>query len=227
MSESPSPIEMLAEARNLADLVAASLPQKVDAAALTSKSKLPFKVISIRELLFHRVSALASPAVVLFEQGSYVAGVVLTRAVVETVAIIFAIHKQLRSFEETKDVDALDDFLMNCLMASRWKDATYQARNILTFVDYVDKEMPGFRATYDSLSEYSHPNWSGVLGAFGEIDQSDYALVLGPNERTTVFVSGVSALSGSLLTMQHFYNDMVKMLYQLNEYFETKGGDEA
>lgn len=222
MSKLPSLSETLAETRQLVESIAASLPEKVDAASLTLKSKLPFKALSLRELLIHRVSVLASPAVTLFEQGNYVAAAVLTRAVVESVAIVFALHKQLRAFLETKDVHALDDFLMSSLMASRWKDATYQAKSILKFVDHVDKQIPGFRITYDSLSEYAHPNWSGVLGAFGEIDQINHILVLGPSERTTVFASGVNALSGSLFTMQHFYNDMVEMLHQLNEHFEVQ-----
>ena len=171
MTEPLTGAEILAEARQLAESIASSLPKSVDAASLTLKSKVPFKVLSLRELLIHRVSALASPAVTLFEQGKHVPAVVLTRAVLETVTIVFALHRQLQAFLKTKDVLALDDFLMNCLMASRWENATHQARSILTFVDHVDKKIPGFRQTYDSLSEYAHPNWCGVSGAFGETDR--------------------------------------------------------
>jgi len=203
--------------------MAASLPERVEAADLTINSKLPFKLLSLRELLLHRVSALATPAVDLFEQRSGVAAVVLTRAVVETVAVAFVLHKRMKLFLKTKDRSELDEFLMKCLMGSRWKDASHQAQNVLTFIDHVEKEVPGFRASYEALCEYTHPNWSGVLGAFGKIDKETHTLHLGPTERTTVFATGINALCGSLLTMQHFYNDMVDMVREIDEYFEQQG----
>ncbi len=39
--------------------------------------------------------------------------------------------------------------------------------NVLTCIDQVAKRLdPDFRALYDSLSETSHPNYQGVLGAY-------------------------------------------------------------
>jgi uncharacterized YccA/Bax inhibitor family protein len=77
----------LAEAKGRSDLIAKSLPLKVVAAALTFKSKLPFKALSVREVLIYRVSALSAAAVEMFEQRRLVPAAVLTRAVVETVAV--------------------------------------------------------------------------------------------------------------------------------------------
>jgi hypothetical protein len=178
--------------------------------------------VSLRELLIHRISALATPAVELYENSQYLAGVVLTRAVMETVALTYSLHKQLLSFNESHDAKALDEFVMKSLHGSRWEDAAYQATNILTLVDHLDKTIPHFRGTYDSLSEYAHPNWSGVMGAFGRADKESYTLVLGQNQRTTILKSGLSSLCGALLTFHHFYNDMVDMLKIMNDYFEEK-----
>lgn len=215
--------EALDEARSLSERIAASLPKQVDAAALTRNSKVPFKVLSLRELLIHRVSALASAAVSQFEQDNHLAGVVLARAVLETVAMVFELHKQLAAWLDKRDDAALDSFAMNSLMANKWPEEKHQARSILTFVNHVEKTVPGFRHSYDGLSEYTHPNWSGVLGAFGEIDYERHILLLGgENGRTSAFKVGASALSGSLILFIHYYNDMVEMLGQLNEHYEAQ-----
>jgi len=175
MSESPEHTEMLSEAKQLADLIASSLPAKIEIAALSLNSKIPFKALSLRELLIHRVSELATPAVELFEQRRLIPGVILTRAVVETVALTFSLHKQIESFLSSHDVAAFDNFLMLSLMGSRLPDSTHQATNIITLVKHVEKVIPGFEQSYNSLSEYAHPNWAGVLGAFGEIDKEAFA----------------------------------------------------
>lgn len=215
---------VLAEVKQLSLLIASSLPVKIEIAALPLNSKLPFKALSLRELLIHRVSDLASPAVDLFEQGRLIPAVLLTRGVIETVAVAFSLHKALERFAGSHDVAAFDDFLMQSLMGGRLQDSSHRAINIVTLVQHVEKSIPGFESSYNSLSEFAHPNWAGMLGAFGEIDRESFELRLGPNQRTSAFSTGVNALGGALLTFHHFYNGMVEMLQQINEHFEAQGG---
>ena len=47
----------------------APLPAEVSAPACTHKSKLPYKCLSLRELLIHRISDLADASIELFEHG--------------------------------------------------------------------------------------------------------------------------------------------------------------
>jgi hypothetical protein len=197
---------ILLEARRLADAIASSLPDRIQIAALTLKSKLPFKALSVRELLIHRVSALATAAVDLFEREQLIPAIVLTRSVAETVAFLFCLHERLERFLMDKNVFALDDFLMSCLVSSRIQPGLRKAINVLTLIDRVDKINPGFRSVYDTLSEYAHPNWSGTLVAFGKIDKKQFELKLGPKLKAGVLKTGVDALSGSLLIFHHYYN---------------------
>jgi hypothetical protein len=214
----------LRQAKQLAGLIAQSLPAKIEIAALTLESKVPFKALSLRELLIHRVSALATPAVELFEQKRLVPAMVLTRAVIETVALTFALDKELKAFLQNRDIGAFDDFLMKSLMGSRVPDWELQSLNVLTLIQHAEKQIPGFEQSYNSLSEYSHPNWAGMLGIFGQIDREAFELILGQKEVSPGVSSGVRALSGALLTFCHFYEDMVDMLHELNSYFENAKG---
>jgi hypothetical protein len=223
----PTDAAVLAEARQMAQLIAASLPRRIEIAALPISSKLPFKALSLRELLIHRVSDLAGPAVELFEQNRPVPAILLTRGLIETVAVAFSLHKALERFVDSHDGTALDDFLMKSLMGSRLQDSSYQATNIITLVRHVEKSIPGFESSYNSLSEIAHPNWAGMLGAFGEIDRESFELQLGPNQRTSAYSAGVNTLSATLLAFHHVYNDMVEMLQHINEHFEAQSGTHA
>lgn len=115
----PEDTPSLQEVRQLADIIASSLPDRIQIVALSLKSKLPFKAISLRELLLNRVSALATPAVELFERDQIIPAVVLTRSIVETFALFYALHQRLVRFLAAKNSAELDDFLMRSLVGTR------------------------------------------------------------------------------------------------------------
>lgn len=210
----------LKEARQLADLIASSLPERIQIAALSMESKLPFKALTLKELLLHRVSVLATSAVELFEQERAIPAVVLTRSIVETLAVLYALHERLISFLKTKNISDLDNFLMQSLMGARNQPDLPNPINILTLIDRVEKTVPGFRSVYDNLCEYTHPNWAGTFGAFGKIDKLNFEICLGPSRRTNAWETGVFALSGALMSFYHYYNESADLIYQLNDYFE-------
>ena len=212
--------EAFSKAKAIAAALEASLPAKVEARALTLNSKIPFKTLSLRETLIHRTSALATPAVSLFETENFVAGIILTRAVVETVAVTFGLRREITRFLDHGSVEDFNDFLNAGLVGSRWPNAETPARSVLTLVDHVDREFKGYRETYDSLCEFSHPNWSGVLGAFGTIDYTNHILHLGPREEPQILIIGVTSLAMTLGLFQYAYNDMIDSLHALDNHFE-------
>jgi len=216
--------EPLAKARLSADNLARSLPSHIPIAALPLSSKIPFKALSLRELLFHRASALASPAVDLLEVGNIVSAALLTRALMETVAMMVELQRKLDNFLENTNAEEFDKFLMKCLFANRYevdgiKDEYYTA-SVLTPVDRLDKIINGFRATYDTLSEYAHPNYSGVHGSFGTIDHDNFILDLSPKVGGKGIVIGATALAAALGILVLYYDEMPESLMALNRHFE-------
>lgn len=220
-----TPEEALEEARQISAELNASLPAVVPAGGLTLKSKLPFKAVSIRELLIHRVAVLSRTAVSHLENEEAVPGIVLTRAIVETVAVLYCLNQRLEKFvaaPSEPEEEALDDFLMKSLVGARWEDHPVQAQNVLTFIDRMSKEIESFRESYDALSEYAHPNWSGMLGSFGEFNRERMELILGPRRGAPGIRSGCLVLATSLDIFRFFYNSMPDTLHAFNNYFESK-----
>jgi hypothetical protein len=217
--------DYLVKARELASVIANSLPTRIEAAALPLQSRIPFKALSLRELLFHRASALASPAVSLYESGNAVSGVVLTRAFMETVALMIELHDKLNSFLTNRDENGFETYLTKCLFANRYTDggemSEYFTKSILTPIDKFDKKVTGFRATYDTLSEYAHPNWSGLWGSFGNTDHENYVIDLGTRTKGKAYEIGIMTLASTLDILVFYYDEMPESLIALNRYFEA------
>ena len=219
--------QLLSEIRECAERFAGSLPDCIQAAGLTFKSKLPFKALSIRELMLHRMAALSIATVELFEKKQVIPAVILTRSIVETLAVLFTFHERLDRFlkDNTKDIAILDDFLMRCLVGARNIPEMPTPTNILTLIDCVEKTIPGFRSVYDALCEYAHPNWAGTFGAFGQVDKEKLELKLGPTKRTPAYSTGLNALSVSMMIFEHYYNASAELVRQLNDYFDKTSDD--
>lgn len=89
--------------------------------------------------------------------------------------------------------------------------------NILTMVDRVDKEIPGFRGVYDNLCELSHPNWAGTLGTYTKIDREKLWVDFGKNIRlkaTTQRHIAFTLRAGLELTV-HVYDEFAELMPQL------------
>jgi hypothetical protein len=49
----------------------------------------------------------------------------------------------------------------------------HKAKSILTYVDKFEKKIPGIREHYEFISEWCHPNGSGHLFTYGEINKQN------------------------------------------------------
>jgi hypothetical protein len=216
----------LHRARESAEIVADSLTASIPITALPRNSRIPFKALALRELLFHRASALASPAVALLEAGNSVSGMLLTRALMETVSVLVELFSALESFLENRDDEKLNHFLMGATFANRLekdgvKDDFYTV-SILKYVDKLDKEVNGFRKTYDALSEYCHPNWHGLQGSFGVIDSDREVLELGPKAEDEGLAISATALAVTLEILIDYYDEMPQLFIALCQHFDPE-----
>jgi hypothetical protein len=201
-------------ATELAERIKSSLPQEIDIAALGTPSKLPFKVISLRELLLYRIAELSGAAVDLYKSSKVVPAIVLTRGTLETTSMLFALDAIVRSALKGGDVSSTDETLMKMLLGGRSELAPERAINILTHIDKMNEKYEGLRWWYDELSEYAHPNYPGLMGSYGVVDEEEFMVYLGANQDTkeTSRHFGVAALCSCLEVTIFIYNQMVKPL---------------
>ena len=162
---------ILEDIRDLLKRFNESLILRVDPAGLTLKSTLPFKVLSLKELLFHRITDIATSALELYDQNKRVPSYILMRSAVETCALCFVLRKKCEGFIKSPDEDEFDNFLMRGITGGKMEKAKHESINVLTCIDHVDKEFNNFRNMYDVLCEYAHPNYLGTLDSYGKYER--------------------------------------------------------
>jgi len=204
------------EVRSAVDTFQACLPSKVDAASFTLKSKNPFKAMVLREGLIHRVTWLAEGAASEFAAKRWIPAAVLTRAIAEPVAVLHSLCLNVEKGLQSRDDKELTEFLRRMMVGSRVDPQFPQTINVLTLVDKVDADFPGFRQSYDQLSEYAHPNWCGVLGAFSEPDRERHVVTSNPVEAT----HNTAVLMAYLVVAQHIYNRSDAPIVALSKAFD-------
>lgn len=175
--------------------------------------RVAFKVLIYREALSWRVIELGEGAAVAIKSGNPLAGIILTRALVECAAAYHFLCKKLERCVEQNSVDELDEAAKKFILGSRWEDWEFSATNILTMIDGANRDCPGLRKNYDHLSEFCHPNYSGVAMIFsnptGSFDVS-LGRYLGGTERLNW--TATNSMTAALMLFEHYYNSSADLL---------------
>jgi hypothetical protein len=183
------------------------LPSSISFADLGVQSKAPYLFLCIRAALAWRTEELARCACNALAKNNIASGILLTRAVIESAAFIW----RLKEFLEERCKYTSDDLCNNLeKMFLGWKDDPDfpKVYSILTALDHMNKQFPGVRERYNELSEFAHPNWSGVSGLFSVIDRETGTAKFGRGLRRTPAAAkktAAAALRGYLELFEQVY----------------------
>ena len=121
-----------------------------------------------QQIHIRRLVDLADSANKHFNKQRLVPGCILTRALIESVAIQYYAYKKIVEHTNNNDPEPIHKLLIICVFGSRDKSSSETAIQVLTAIDHLDKEFKIFREVYDHLSEYAHPNLKGGFGSYVE-----------------------------------------------------------
>jgi hypothetical protein len=160
-----------------ARIASAKLTEGLPSAAdlvVSQTAKTPALVVMTREGLIWRQEELARACLANVDAGNGVAATLIARAAMETTAAVVYLHHILKRVDNSglSDTDIQD--LEKLFVGSKLTDDEMpEAIQILKMIDRVNKAFAGleFRQLYNELSETAHPNWRGVFGAYGRINQ--------------------------------------------------------
>jgi hypothetical protein len=204
--------KLLSDARRLTAEITGNLPKAIHATDLGVPSKIPFKAVSLREALIHRLADLSDIACKLYEQNRIVPAIIMVRAVMETLAMLYLLYVKVDRVVTSRELGEIDDFLMRGIFGWRNETLAAQPLNILKAVDELDRKFKGYRRLYDDLSEFVHPNWSGTSGAYGNLIKDKYKVELGAECSTLPPETGLPNLLASLVCFKYYYNALSKIL---------------
>ncbi len=182
-------------------------------------SKMPSKLMAVVGALGSRAEDFAEVCHDLFKKERTVPAAVITRALMETTALLYLLHKKLKKSLDEKNIIILDEFLILCMDGSRVDSSKPQAPNILTAIQHLDKE-PGcdqYLRFYESLCEFAHPNSLGTIYAYAYFSSMDRSLTFRRNAGLTktnvIAFSAVFALEIFL----EFYDRIISLIPSMTE----------
>jgi hypothetical protein len=150
---------------------------QINRAGHFDRSKLAWKVGVYQQVLLHRIVSLADGAAVAWNSRTTLSAFLCTRALVETIALLYHLRQAVDKFLTDELVGDLNAVAEHGLYSSRnpeWVSEfpNLKAKSVLTFIDKLDKYLPGVRGHYDRLSERCHPNSLGHNYMFSKLDRS-------------------------------------------------------
>ncbi|MBN1998765.1 hypothetical protein JW935_14495 [candidate division KSB1 bacterium] len=99
---------------------------------------------------------------------------ILKRAILENAVLLYDTVIRLKPLLTKDAFYEIDSIAMEILFSNRTdRTSPYQARNILTILDHIEKIFPGIRQIYNYSSEYAHPNRNALLGLYGKIKNGE------------------------------------------------------
>jgi len=132
----------------------------------------------VREALIWRTEELARNACKALEGDDFAVAAILTRAITENAALTWKL-KEIQDKRSGKSPEELNTALMRALAgSSTWEEAP-APYNVLSCLDALTKTIEGARQSYESLSEFAHPNWRGVLGLYSNTDKEKFVTHFG------------------------------------------------
>lgn len=172
-------------------------------------SKVPFKFYAYLQIGLRRTIELTEACIREVNRGNLVAMSVLSRAALETGAVIYDTMIRVRACVDdpvANPVEDVDSHLVTAFMGGKSEDwlvsEKVKAKNIITIMDRLKKAMPesvhGW--FYDGLSEHSHPNYHGMYATYVELtDEGPTSIATFTNARksrtpltSSLAVSGIS-----------------------------------
>ncbi len=220
--------ELLIEAVRFTNQLAKNLPSEVTRESVSDTSKTAWKAYAIRASLFHRMTELAEVAIDLSRQDRQVAALVITRAAFETAALMYFTYKHIERVVETRELGDIDNILMKVLMGDRLQNTDIESFNSLTAIDKLDKIAPGIRGLYDGLCEFTHPNWSGAMGAYAKIGEDFFDLKFDQKNENIPAGLELTPLITALDTFEHSnrkLSDILPAFTKIHEEGYAGNGD--
>jgi hypothetical protein len=140
-------------------------------------SKLAWKTAVLQQVLLYRCVALGSGCAKMWNFGNVLCSVLAARALLETIALTLGFEANLHKRIAERDFGKIDELVTQHTFSTRSKSMLadlpeLEAKNVLNYIDRLEKTMPGIRHHYEILSEWCHPNSIGHYFTFASLDRT-------------------------------------------------------
>lgn len=185
----------------------------------------------LNSMLFRALS-ISSGICLNWNSGNGLSAVILARALMETGAVTWGMKNYILQNLKDENIEKIDKKLTIQTLAysARFSDEDFPPPpHIMNSIREIDKAFPGLQRTYDFLSDYVHPNYTGSLSAFGKINiqKTGYIFSFDQANSEMVFskiILGMAMLEAIEISMEDI-SDILESLLELEikKPFEKNG----
>ncbi len=169
-------IEKLLKKEAVIDLIQElkkSLASEINLSSIVAKApvawkwKCLYKSWSLRELTMHRIVDLLEGAELNQKIYSHVVSVILVRAAMETVALLWELNNISKKLTDDElSFSEFDEKLTKMLLGSRDESTPMESINCLTIISKANRQYPGIEDVYKKFCEKAHPNYDGLMHSY-------------------------------------------------------------
>lgn len=199
--------------------------------------KVVWKVRCYAQGIIYRVVELTEATCSTWNNENLLASILLSRSVLETAATVFDFTHRVEKALDSKDFSTINNLVMShTFSGSYFEDDEKLERlpKICTLIDRMDRRLfkdtkkKPVRSTYNILSEYSHPNWSGTVGFYGELHPQEFKQYFSAARKDVKGISAnVVAGVGCIRIVQKCLDDIegcVPKIWKLSENHRHEQG---
>lgn len=156
-------------------------------------TRVVFRYLVYQQVVAHRIYDLVMTIISAWEHKQISSAFILLRAVNENASVIYDANKRLEPLLEKGDFQGIYKLIFNLQYGTKINELiedsvkheinfdaatidieneklevreAYTAQQIMNVIDRISKHIPTHRKLYEYLCEYSHPNWSGLMGLY-------------------------------------------------------------
>lgn len=135
------------------------------------KASVKWKAEMFLNSMLFRALSISSGICLNWNTGNGLSAVILARALMETGAVTWDMKNYILKNFNDKNIENIDKKLTIQTLAysARISDENFPPPfNIMDSIREIDKSFSGLKRTYDFLSDFAHPNYTGSLSSFGK-----------------------------------------------------------
>ncbi len=155
----------------------------------------------------------------LFVRKRVVPAIVLTRALMETTALLHLVYRKINQAINNQELGELDEFLVKCMSGNRLNSTEPDSPNILTAINHLEGEdgCEAYLNFYNSLCEFVHPNSLGTFYAYSSYSSRDRLLSFGQNKGITEGNDVAFIAVFALEVFIEFFDRISSLIPKINE----------
>lgn len=214
--------EMMEEAKTRQNIYEESSPKLADPATVSNIAKIPFKALSVREVIYHRFVDINNTIINLIDEDRWVPALILIRCSIESTALLHQLGKEIDECLKTGIINKADAFLIKVLIGRGGRNIETRPTNIQSAINSLDLEFHGFKNAYKELSAYAHPTFDSLFKAYAKWDNKTLYLHLGKQDITSSNRVGLSILLLCMGIFETIYNRLPDKIMEFSKIFESE-----